>query len=403
MRKYWVPILVVWSFAAILFYSFKFQKTLLLGFASETLKHIKVAEEDPDCASTNFEFHEEMSLWSEYLKSIEDLQQSVPLKKRSSFTVLATFPNSGTGMIQDFMAQLTNTCKMTVYGSECKDRKLPNPLSACIRVDAAQASWAAAACLREKGIRHVPHGLVKSHLNLQNSCQGVSYKHDAAYFNRTMYWRTKQFGKILHLMRNPWDNVLSRANIKSSRLCQDSHACDGILVDVRLNKSIGMKKFEYASEEVEISVLRLIAVNDFISWLAYHHQLALRIQKSNYQHLTVLYDNVVSSPLNMTSKIARFIGHKEDDLHTSEWDEWWRENGKVNLKNRGRVCKDGRVVPVKLHQMPKAIRLEINSRFRAYLDDDPIWMEPVSSVMELKNEVKFTEEFKRAFHFCFET
>merc|ERR1719233_347990 len=253
-------------------------------------------------------------------------------------------------MIQDFVAQLTWTCKMTVYGSECKDRKLPNPLDACVRVDPAQASWAAKACLKERGIRRVVVGLVKSHLNLQNSCQGVSYDHDAAYFNTTIFWRTKPFGKILHLIRNPWDNVISRSNIRSSRLCQDTHACDGILEDVRLNKSVGMKKLVFPSEAVEIAVLRLIAVNDFISWLAFHHELANRIAKSNFQHLTVLYGNVVNNPLRMTSKIARFTGHPEKDLHISEWDEWWRDIGEVKLKNKGKVCKDGRVIPVKLKQ-----------------------------------------------------
>lgn len=397
MRNLWVLVLLGWSCGA----------TAILIISRYMFAGIfEQVEQELDCASSDFEFSEEMSLWTEFLQRMEIIKPLSPLsprKKHSRFTVLATFPNSGTGMIQDFVAELTHTCRLTVYGSECKNPKLSNPLDACVRIDANQASWALRSCLKARKIRHVPVGLTKSHLNLQNSCQGISYKHDADYFNTTIHWRTKKFGQILHLIRNPWDNVMSRVNLSSSRLCQDTLACEGFLEDVRENKSIGTKQLVFVSESVEISVLRLIAMNDFIGWLAFHHQLAHRIRQSRYQHLTVLYENVVSNPLNLTLKIARFMGHKEGDLHIGLWDEWWRETGKMKLKNKGKVCKDGRVVPVKLQQIPKPIRLEINSRFRAYLDDDPSWMEPVRSTRALHDEVKFTEEFKRAFHYCFES
>jgi len=341
-----------------------------------------------DCVSSNFEFSEEMAEWTNFLKRMKKVQswphvpgeETRPInpreEARTPYTLLATFPHSGTSFIQNELAALTKTC--LYYQIPLAD--VPN-----LQMSINREMYVNENCLSKKAMTSMSVALIKSHLRIEQllkHCQGWSYSHDWLFFSSREDWETflfdfditiwnitKGYAKIVHLIRNPWDNAMSRLARMLSHFCYGSDLCEGF---VHLNKSWdidGTTELVWVSKQKELAALRLHIINDFIGWLTFHHQLALRIRRSRIPFLTVMYSDLIKKPLEKILEIANFVGYQKSDMNISAW-------SKPDIWNLGDVCEDGRMVPVKLSVIPKEIRQEITSRLGAYLDGDARWMEP---------------------------
>jgi len=356
-----------------------------------------------DCASSNFEFSEELTEWTNFLERMKKIQshpnavgeQIRPINPREEtptpYTLLGTFPHSGTSLVRSSISNLTNTC---VY----RQRNVGD--GGDLQMSMNREMYVRESCFEKKGITSVSVALIKSHMRIEElltRCEGWSYSHDLLSYISKEDWEvflfdvdltfwdiTRDYAKIVRLIRNPWDNVMSRLNRMLSQQCDGKRICEGF---VHVNSSwqkTGRTELVWVSKETELAALRLFLINDFIAWLTFHHRLALRIRRSRIPFLTVIYSEVLANPLEKISEIAKFVGYREHEMEINSY--------QPNLINLGNVCKDGRMVPVRLKVIPKEIRQELTSRLRAYLNDDPSWMKPLRD----KDEV-FPNFFRKCF------
>jgi len=367
-----------------------------------------------DCASSNFEFSEELTEWTNFLERMKKIQSHpnaageetrpvirreetrthrnvLPPPIRTPYTLLATFPHSGTSLVRSSIADLTNSCRYSeVKVGDGRDLQMSMNREMYARKD----------CFKQKGITSVSVALIKSHMKIEKlvkTCKGYSYSHgllsyttkedwEAFFFDVDLtFWNiTRGYAKIVRLIRNPWDNLVSRLDRMLSAQCDGNQLCEGF---VHVNSSwekTGRTTLVWVSEEIEFAALRLFLINDFIAWLTFHHRLALSIRRSRIPFLTVTYSEVLANPLKKILEIAKFVGYREHEMESNSFQS--------NLINLGNVCKDGRMVPVRLTMIPKEIRQELTSRLRAYLNHDPSWMKPLRD----KEEV-FPFFFKKCF------
>lgn len=129
------------------------------------------------------------------------IQSNRVLHRNGRLTTLATFPKSGTTMIQHYLFKLTGACPQSIYFKECKGNKLHNQKSGCVQVFSGKKVYAQKSCVKSFGEKH--YALVKNHLNMEKHCFGVRYERNTKRFKNIISNSTADHDRIVHVIRNP--------------------------------------------------------------------------------------------------------------------------------------------------------------------------------------------------------